>query len=206
MTVATAKFWDRTAIKYSRSPVPDEAVYQKKLEMTQSYLNSESVVLEIACGTGTTALHHAPKVAHIDALDISEKMLEIAREKQAKANISNVSFRRSNSEDDTLPNDHYDMVMAHSILHLIGNKERLIARIYKSLKPGGIFVTSTPCLGNSMRWLKPIAAMMSFFGRWPAVQFFSSKELETALITAGFKVEESWLPQKAVAHFLILRK
>ena len=37
-------------------------------------------IVEFGCGTGTTAVHHTPHVQHIDAIDISAKMLEIERQ------------------------------------------------------------------------------------------------------------------------------
>ena len=83
------KFWDRMAARYARQPVADEAVYQRKLEMTRSCLRPDMELLEIGCGTGSTAIVHAPHVRHILATDISENMLAIAREK-AQARTSRI--------------------------------------------------------------------------------------------------------------------
>ena len=41
-----AKFWDKTAEKYSKQPIADEAAYQKKLQVTQQYLKPNMEVLE----------------------------------------------------------------------------------------------------------------------------------------------------------------
>jgi ubiquinone/menaquinone biosynthesis C-methylase UbiE len=73
----SARFWDRIAKRYARRPVTDEAAYQKKLQVTREYFNSESEVLEFGCGTGSTAIAHAPHVNHIHAIDISSKMIKI---------------------------------------------------------------------------------------------------------------------------------
>ena len=56
----SSKFWDRIADRYSRRPVADEAAYQKKLEVTRQYFRPEMQVLEFGCGTGSTAIAHAP--------------------------------------------------------------------------------------------------------------------------------------------------
>ncbi len=69
------KFWDKTAARYAKSSVSDEATYQKKLGETQSFFRPNMRIVEFGCGTGTTAVHHAPHVQHIDAIDISENML-----------------------------------------------------------------------------------------------------------------------------------
>ena len=58
--VQPSRFWDRHAKGYAKRPVPDEAAYQRKLKMTQDYLTPDMEVLELGCGTGTTALIHAP--------------------------------------------------------------------------------------------------------------------------------------------------
>jgi ubiquinone/menaquinone biosynthesis C-methylase UbiE len=76
-----ARFWDKVAERYARRPVDDEAAYQHKLQVTRDYLTPGMTVLEFGCGTGTTALAHAPFVKRILATDVSPKMIEIARRK-----------------------------------------------------------------------------------------------------------------------------
>ena len=70
-----AKFWDKIAARYARRPVPDEAVYQRKLALTREYLRPGAHLLEFGCGTGSTAIAHAPHLADILATDISAEML-----------------------------------------------------------------------------------------------------------------------------------
>ena len=72
-----SRFWDRIAKKYARTPVADEAAYQKKLDITHGYFRPDMRVLEFGCGTGSTAIAHAPFVKHIHAIDISKD--DIAR-------------------------------------------------------------------------------------------------------------------------------
>ena len=82
------KFWDRIAKRYEKKPVGDEAAYQRKLATTREYFRPSMEVLEIGCGTGSTAIAHAPYVAHIRATDISEKMIEIAKGKATEAGVA----------------------------------------------------------------------------------------------------------------------
>jgi ubiquinone/menaquinone biosynthesis C-methylase UbiE len=58
----SARFWDLFAERYAKTPVANEVMYQKKLEATQRYFKSDMHVLEFGCGTGSTALVHAPFV------------------------------------------------------------------------------------------------------------------------------------------------
>ena len=72
--VQARDFWNKRADKYSKQPVPDEDAYRKKLEKTREYFRPDMDVLEIGCGTGSTAIAHAPYVRHILATDFSSRM------------------------------------------------------------------------------------------------------------------------------------
>ena len=63
-----AKFWDRIAEKYSKQPIAQQKAYEIKLDLTREYFTPDSKVLEFGCGTGSTAILHAPYVKHIDVL------------------------------------------------------------------------------------------------------------------------------------------
>ncbi|MGD1860116.1 MAG: hypothetical protein ACFB0E_09115 [Leptolyngbyaceae cyanobacterium] len=60
--------------------IADEVADQKKkkLTVTRSYFRSDMQVLEIGCGTGSTAILHAPHVNHIRAINFSANMIAIA--------------------------------------------------------------------------------------------------------------------------------
>ena len=90
-----SRFWDKIADKYSRKPIADEAAYQTKLKITREYLRPDMHVFEFGCGTGSTAILHAPYVEHIHAVDISKNMLEIACSKAAKEGIHNISCEKA---------------------------------------------------------------------------------------------------------------
>jgi ubiquinone/menaquinone biosynthesis C-methylase UbiE len=113
----SSKFWDRIAERYSERPVADEAAHQQKLQVTRTYFRPDSEVLEFGCGTGSTAISHSPYVRHIRAIDISSKMLEIAREKAEKEGVENVTFEQLTIEDVNVPDQSLDAVLGLSILH-----------------------------------------------------------------------------------------
>jgi ubiquinone/menaquinone biosynthesis C-methylase UbiE len=201
-----ATFWDRIATRYSKKPVPDEAVYQRKLEVTRGYLRPDMEVLEFGCGTGSTALAHAPFVGHILATDISEKMLEIARGKAADAAVDNVTFRQATLDEVDAPDGSFDAVLGLSILHLLEDKEAAIARVRQLLKPGGVFVTSTVCAGDTMRWIKLILPVGRRLGLMPYVAVFTADELVASLTESGFEIDHRWQPGRGKALFLVARK
>ncbi len=150
-----SKFWDKRAEGYSKSPVADEESYQKKLQVTREYLKPDMEILEFGCGTGSTAITHAPCVKHIRAIDVSSKMLEIAQGKADANNVKNISFEGSGIDEFSVSDETFDAVLALNILHLLENKEEVISKVRKMLKQGGIFVTSTVCVGDTrMKFLK----------------------------------------------------
>ena len=202
----SSRFWDWVAERYARKPVADEAAYQKKLAVTRDYLRPDMELLELGCGTGSTALIHAPHVKHIRAIDISSKMIAIARRKAEAGEVTNVSFEQSIIEDLSLPEQSLDGVLALSILHLLEDKEAAIAKVHRALKPGGIFVSSTACLGDSMAYFKLIAPIGRAIGLMPLVKVFTAKEMEAAVTDAGFEIDQLWHPAKNKALFMVAKK
>jgi ubiquinone/menaquinone biosynthesis C-methylase UbiE len=113
------KFWDNIAPRYAKSPIKDEKSYQKKLAIAQEYFRPDWSVLEFGCGTGTTAIAHAPHVRHILATDISGKMLDIAERKARDAGIENVLFQQGTLDSLELQAESFDAVLGLNILHLL---------------------------------------------------------------------------------------
>ncbi len=201
-----SKFWDRIAERYAKRPVADDAAYQKKLQVTRAYLRPEMDVLEFGCGTGSTAIAHAPLVKHIQAIDISAKMIEIAEAKAAAAKVTNVTFTQIGIDEFGAADQSFDAVLGLSILHLLENKDAAIAKVHKMLKPGGVFVTSTACLGDTMKFFKVIAPIGKRLGLFPLVKVFTTRELVDSLINAGFEIDHQWQPGKGKAVFIVAKK
>lgn len=202
----SARFWDRIAKRYARSPIADEAAYQKKLKITQSYLRPDMEVLEFGCGTGSTALVHAPYVKHIRATDVSPRMLAYARSKAEAAGVDNVSFEQAAFADIAAPDDSFDAVLALSILHLLDDRDAALARVFRLLKPGGIFVSSTACVGDTMGWFRLIAPVGRAVGLLPLLRIFTTPQLERSVTEAGFVIEQQWQPGRGKAVFIVARK
>lgn len=199
-------FWDKLARRYSRQKVADESAYQQKLKVTQGYFTPESQVLEIGCGTGTTALIHATHVAHILATDFSGKMIEIAQGKADAAQVENVEFRQVAIDDLRPEPESYDMVMAHSILHLLEDREAAIRLAFDALKPGGVFVSSTICMGDGKRLLRGVLGVGHKVGVLPLVKFFSDVDLTRSIVSAGFEIDHSSKPGTDDVLFLVAQK
>ena len=164
-------------------------------------------VLEFGCGTGSTALVHAPFVKHILATDISANMLDIARDKAEAANIENVTFQRTTLDDLASPDGTFDSVLGLNILHLLEDRDAAISNVYRLLKPGGIFVSSTVCIGDSAwRYIRPIAPLARLLGLMPHLAIFKERNLIASLTKAGFAIDHHWRPEKSLSVFIAAKK
>lgn len=202
------KFWDKAAEKYSKSKISDPASYQRKLNETQGLLKPTMRVLEFGCGTASTAIVHAPFVSHIDAIDISENMLEIGRGKARAAGIDNITFTRGSLVEFNAADSSVDIILGMSVLHLLPDRESTLVEVERILKPGGYFVSSTACLGNSpLRFIKLIAPVAKLLGLMPDFFVLAENELAAEIASMGFDIEQQWHHGSGgMTVFIIARK
>ncbi len=202
----SAKFWNRIAKRYSKQPVANESAYQKKLKITRDFLQPDMELFEFGCGTGSTAIALASSVKHIQAIDVSSKMIEIAQGKADAENIENVTFECSSIDELSLPDGSLDVVLGHNVLHLLADKEEAIARVHTMLKPGGVFITSTACIADMKMLFRIIAPVGRFLKLFPLVRVFSVKELEESMSDARFEIVYQWHPDRNEAVFMVAKK
>jgi ubiquinone/menaquinone biosynthesis C-methylase UbiE len=145
-------------------------------------------------------------VKHIHAIDISSKMVEIARAKAEAGGVENVTFEQATLDALDVPDGTYDAVMGHSILHLLESRDEAIAEVHRLLKPGGVFVSSTACIGDFMSIFKVIAPIGRFLGLLPLVKVFKKKDLDDSLTAAGFTIEYQWQPGKSKGVLIVAKK
>jgi len=202
----SVKFWNLMALRYSRKSVEDEESYLKKLEITQSYFTPEMKVLEFGCGTGSTAIRHSEHLDKIMAIDFSEKMIEIARQKAKETRADNVVFETSSIEDFDIEENSMDVILGLSILHLVENKQQTVSNIYHALKANGLFISSTLCTGKMNFFLTALITLGNKIGVVPHVSFFTVSELRQCIIDSGFTIEKTFQPGKNKAVFFVARK
>lgn len=201
------RFWDRIARKYAAQPVSDMASYDRTMDRTRAYLGAEDRVLELGCGTGTTALRLADAVADVTATDVSEEMVTIGREKATAQGIGNVQFRAAGVFDPSLKAERFDVVMGFNLIHLLPDLDTALLRMAGMVEPGGLLITKTPCLKGQGWYLKPMIGVMQLVGKAPFVNFFTTDELERAVRRAGFEIlETASMPAKPPSRFIVARK
>ena len=209
MTQADAKFWNELAEKYAAKPVANVPAFERKKSITREHLRADSTVLEIGCGTGSLALDMARHARHIHGLDISAEMLRIADQKRQAEGVSNVTFSPGTLDEGRplYPPESFDSVWAYSLLHLVPDRRRVLATLFDLLKPGGSFISSNVCLGDSWAPYGAIISVMRWFGKAPVVHIYDRETILRELGEAGFVevVEQDVGADKQVA-FIVARK
>lgn len=205
----SAKFWDRIADKYAASPIRNRAAYEAALDRMRELLSPTDTVLELGCGTGTTALALAPSAQHITATDVSDAMLEKGRDKAQAAGTTNVDFLQSDAAD--APAGPFDAVLAFNLLHLIEDMDSALAEIAQRTKPGGLFISKTFCMPgrrNMIWWFIQLGLpVMQAIGKAPYFAKLSTAELDTAITKAGFTIVETTMaPGKDPRRTVIARR
>lgn len=204
--VRNARIWDRFAKGYAEKPIADMQAYHRKLSLSQKYFRPDMEIVEFGCGTGGTAITHARHVAHVMAVDVSEKMLEFGEMKAAEAGIDNVTFNASSIESFEAPDGSYDAVLMLSLLHLLENPGAALDKARRLLKPDGLLITSTACLGDNMRWFGMIAPLGAAMGLIPRIQMISADELRSEIADRGFTCLHEFSQGDSRTYFQIARK
>lgn len=205
---ADPAFWNKLAKRYSRQPVANPDAFERKIAITQAQMTPRDVVCDLGCGTGSLALRLAPYAAHVHGLDLSSEMVRIARGKAAAQNIDNVTFHIS-AVDDDLPfePESFDGVCAYSLLHLVEDRPATLARIHQLLKPGGFFISSTVCLGESRLPMAPLLQLMRWLGKAPMVKLFSKQTIADDIRAAGFvNLNQPDVGAKSDIAFIVAKK
>ena len=143
------KFWDKRAHEYDKDEKKHVQTYHKTIESTRRNLSISDVVLDYACGTGIITNEIADSVKEIYAIDISSKMIDVARRRAAERGIDNVHYTKATLFDKRYQGESLDVILAFNILHLLDDSQKVMQRISELLKPGGLFISAPGCLSST---------------------------------------------------------
>jgi SAM-dependent methyltransferase len=108
-------------------------------------LKPGEVVLDLGSGGGIDVLLSAKRVGPAGkayGLDMTDEMLALARENQAKSGLTNVEFLKGQIENIPLPDNSVDVIISNCVINLSADKDLAIAEAFRVLKPGGRFAVS----------------------------------------------------------------
>lgn len=109
-------------------------------------LKSGSIVLDVGCGTGASAIPAAQAVGaegKVIGVDLAEKLLEQARTKAAQHQLQNIEFRLGDMTDLGFPDNYFDAVISVFSIFFVPNMAELVQELWRMVKPGGKLAITT---------------------------------------------------------------
>ncbi len=153
-------------------------------------LSAGEVVLDLGSGGGIDVLLSARRVApggKAYGLDMTDEMLDLARENQRKSGVKNVEFLKGEIEDIPLPEDHVDVVISNCVINLSTEKEKVVGEAFRVLKPGGRFAVSDVVFLGSKRYLPEDLIRSVELWAGCVSGALEKSEYEAILVQAGFE-------------------
>lgn len=206
------KFWDNIAETYDKKEERYKRIHIETIENAKRYLKAGDVILDYGCATGSKALALAGSVKNILGIDISSKMTENAKHKASGRKVGNVDFEHTTIFDENLRNESFNVVLAFNILHTIKENQQAIERIHELLKPGGLFISITPCLKEKMAIFTYIQFSIYFMlirlGLLPDILTrFKIIDLENLVKSENFQIVETVnLYHDGMNYFIVAKK
>jgi ubiquinone/menaquinone biosynthesis C-methylase UbiE len=201
------KLWDRMSTVYDAGTKKFDYINIKVIENTKKYLKPNDIVLECGCGTGTLTVDVANSVKEVHAVDVSSKMLDNARAKALDRKIENINFVQSTLFDERFSIEAFDVILAFNVLHYLKDIRESIKRINTLLKPGGLFISVTPCSIEKRTFASFLfSKFISVLGQTrilPYIKFFKFAELDRIVTNENFTIVESEKLHGPEEHYFI---
>jgi 2-polyprenyl-3-methyl-5-hydroxy-6-metoxy-1,4-benzoquinol methylase len=205
------KFWDRLARTWDKPTEESDQSDTKVLARTRPYLKAADTVLDYGCAMGIVDLKLAAAVEAIHGIDVSSKMIAAAREAAEARKVANVSYTKATVFDESLERESFEVVLAFNIFHLLEDAPKALQRIDELLKPGGLLISVTPCLGEKgtlpVRTAMLLVSLAGRLGMIPHVWRCTVGELLGSMDAAGLvTIEIEELVHSTSEYFVVAQK
>lgn len=200
-----AAFWNKIADKYARDPITNMPAYVETRDRIREILRPEHRVLELGCGTGSTAFELADQVDAYLATDISDAMIDIADAKKTIDSPDHLRFEVGDAA--TLTAGSYDVVLALNLFHLVPDLEGVLDAIFDALPSGGLLIAKTALLKSAPWYVRAAIPLMQWIGKAPYAKSLDAYEWTDMLERSGFSVTEILIQDGlAPRSFTVARK
>ena len=151
-------------------------------------------VLDLGCGYGWHCAVAADQgVEQVLGLDLSKKMIEEAKKRNAKKQIE---YRVCGIEEYEYPECMWDCVISNLALHYIEDIEKIFQRVHRTLKSGGVFIFNIEhpvfTAGVGQDWIYSEAGTPRY---WPVDNYFTPGERSTHFLRCNVVKQHHTLTQ-----------
>ena len=106
-------------------------------------------VLDIACGSGIVACEFARHTAHVTGIDMTMKMIEVARTRQTELGLNNVTWEIGDVNQLPFPENYFTIVTSRFGFHHFQDPGRVMAEMKRVCKQGGKVLIADVALPES---------------------------------------------------------
>jgi 2-polyprenyl-3-methyl-5-hydroxy-6-metoxy-1,4-benzoquinol methylase len=142
--------------------------------------------IDLGCGAGHYAIYLAQRGFDVTGIDISRKLLAIAEQRRAERKLDNVAFLKTSLFDERFQPGSFDVVMAFYVLHFFEDIDAVFQRIHELLKPDGLIVSETACLGEKSEISGKLLSFAGHLGFLPKINLLTTSQLQQAMEQVGF--------------------
>jgi len=216
-------FWDRRPCNIRHSPRPvGTREYFDEVEARKYFVEPHiprfaqferwcgKKVLEIGCGIGTDTINFARHGAHVTAVELSEKSLEIAQKRAEVYGLQDrIRFCPGNAEELTtfVLVEPYDLIYSFGVIHHTPNPERVVEQMCHYVQPGStvkvmvyhryswkvLWILLTYGKGQFWRLAELVARHSEAETGCPITYTFTRRAVRELLEHRGFRVTEMWV-------------
>ncbi len=144
------EYWDRLSGKYDQFIDKRIRNYDEIVDRIAQDVEGSANILEMGAGTALIALKITSKFRHVDAVDISERMIDIARDKARKAGANNIDFHVCSCYELPFSDNDYDAVIISNTLHIMKHPEKALAEAGRLLKDNVKLIVPTFMHGETL--------------------------------------------------------
>jgi len=183
--------WDDHADEWDSNQ--DVILYSERAYSTLSEIvNIEGLnILDFGCGTGLLTERMSPTANRILALDSSDKMISVLRNKQFdNVDVLVADLSKESIETNELLHVEFDLIVASSVCAFLSDYDRTLGLLKTLLKPTGIFI--------QWDWLKLNEESEFGLTKERIESAFDKGDLETKIIAEAFSLESGGKNMKVI--------
>lgn len=198
-------FWDRVAGVYDIfTNIINRKTHKGLCSRVEAEISDTDEVLECACGTGLLSGVIARKCKSLVATDFSPKMLQKASRKYRS--YTNIEFREGNILQIEYPDEHFDIVVAANVIHLLDEPYKALAELDRVCRKGGKIILPTYMNKDKKGQTSPFANAVGKAGADFKRQF-TFDTYKQFIKEAGYEnVDYSWIDGKIPCAVAVIKK